>query len=363
MKLFCIIGFCNMYVLPYAKTYIKAIQDSGAECTLLFWDRDEVDGGNDNFPGCRKLCYQRKKTPESSAKDKVLGYLGASKYFRKVIKEENFDGLIFLQTHAAIACQSVLNKQYQGRYIVDIRDWTLENYGIYRNLEKKAIDSSFATVISSPAYSKFLPEHDYVVAHNYTPFPEDQVKAIREQLLRDKPEPIGISFVGTIRFIDMDKKILKLFANDERFSINYFGTGSDILETFCKEQGINNTQFYGSFSPDMTTSFYEKTDIINNLYGNHNKFLDYALSNKLYHAGQFHMPILVCPDTYMEEISKEYGMGFVFDVDDAKNPDKLYEWYSGLDRDKLAEGCDRFIEKVKQDNEKFYALIKDFVGS
>ena len=167
--------------------------------------------------------------------------------------------------------------------------------------------------------------------------------------------------MGTVRFIEMDKKVLKLFANDDRFCLNYFGTGSDVLKNFCGEQGIKNVQFYGSFSPDMTVSFYERTNIINNLYGNHNKFLDYALSNKLYHAGQFHMPILVCPDTYMEEVSQKYGMGFVLDVDDVEGPNKVLVWYSNIDRIALGKGCDSFIESVRRDNQKFYATIMDFV--
>lgn len=363
MKKFCIVSFCNIYVLPYARTYIKAIQDSGAESTLLFWDRDNVNGSNDDYPECKKLCYQRKMTPESSFKDKLLGYIEASRYFCKVLKEEKFDGLFFLQTHAAVVCQRILSKRYKGKYIVDIRDYTLENYGIYRYLEEKIISSSFAMVISSPAYSKFLPSHEYVVAHNYTPFPEDKVKIIRYKTATREKEPIGISFVGTIRFIDMDKKILKLFANDNRFKINYFGNGSDILRNFCIENGIYNTEFYGSFSPEMTTSFYEKTDIINNLYGNKNKFLDFALSNKLYHAGQFHMPILVSPGTYMEDISTKYHIGFVFNVDNQNEPDRLFYWYSKLNREELSKGSNAFIETVKQDNKKYEEMIQNFLHS
>lgn len=361
MKKYCIVSFGNLYVLPYSKTYINEILASGAQCDLLFWDRDAVNGQNDNYDGCRKICYERKITPESSFKEKLFGYIEARSCFCKQLKKEKYDGVIFLQTHSAVACENVLKKHYKGRYIVDIRDFTLENYWIYRIFEKKVVDNSFATAISSPAYRKFLPEHDYVMAHNYTPFEEDILTDIRSRM-RDSETPINISFVGTVRFIDMDKKILNLFANDTRFKINYYGTGSHVLERYCKENNINNTEFYGSFSPDMTTNFYKNTDLINNLYGNHNHYLDYALSNKIYHTAQFYMPILVCPETYMEEVATEYQMGFVLDVNDADAPDKLFDQYKNNDVDKLAEGCNKFLAKVKEENIVFYNTIRKFIN-
>ena len=361
MKRYCLVSFCNIYVLPYVKLYIDAITASDAECDLLYWDRDAVNGQNDKFE-CKKICYQRKMTPESSFKEKILGYIQASRFFKLKLQEHNYDGVIFLQTHAAIACGEILTQNYKGRYIVDIRDYTLEEYKIYKKFEKKVIDNSYATVVSSPAYSHFLPKHNYVIAHNYSPFPEKMMQEIRKSTANRVGKPIQISFVGTVRFIDMDKKILKLFANDERFKINYFGSGSDVLERFCEENAIYNVEFYGSFSPEMTVDFYKKTDVINNLYGNHNPFLDYALSNKLYHAGQLYLPILVCPDTYMEQVSTEYNMGFVFNVENSASLDEFYKWFNEIDRKILVEGCNNFISKVKEDNAKFNEMILDFLA-
>lgn len=362
MKRYCLISFCNIYILPYAKLYINTILNSGAECHLIYWDRDAVNGANDKFEGCVKFCYQNKILSVSSIKDKIKGYIGARRFVLKLLSTNNYDGIIFLQTHTAVACESILKKKYAGKYLVDIRDYTLENWFLYKNLEKKVINNSYATVISSPAYSKFLPKHDYVVAHNFSPFPEEIVEKNKAVNVTKRVDPIQISFVGTIRFIEMDKKILRLFANDNRFKINYFGTGSEVLRDFCRKENITNTEFYGSFSPDMTPLFYQKTDLINNLYGNHTPFLDYALSNKLYHAAQLYIPILVCPDTYMEEVCNRYNMGFVFDVEDPKSKENLYRWYCNLDREILIKGCDTFISSVIEENRSFNQLIAEFVN-
>ena len=361
-KRYCLVSFCNIYLLPYAKIYIDAINSADAECDLLFWDRDAVNGENDKFDNCSKLYYQRKITPESSGKDKLLGYIGARNYFIKCLKSENYDGVIFLQTHTAVACKSLLSKKYKGKYIVDVRDYTLENINFYRKLEQSVIADSYATVISSPAYKKFLPDGNFVVAHNFSQFPEERTEKIKELNKNKNSEPIRISFVGTVRFIEVDKKVLKLFANDERFQLNYYGFGSDALKNFCERENIKNVDFYGSFSPDKTLDFYEKTDLINNLYGNHNPFIDHLLSNRLYHSAQLHIPILVCPETYMEEISLKYNMGYSFDLDKVDSVDNLYKWYFNYDKSLLSEGCDCFIADVKDENVDYMKLINDFLN-
>ena len=362
MKKYGIVSFCNIYVLPYAKTYIDAIRNKGAECTLIFWDRDTSDGVHDNYRGCIIKSFQKLCTNESPAIDKIRGYIEGVRFFNRVLMESNYDGVVFLQTHAAVACMQTLLKKYRNRYIVDIRDWTLEHIPIYKFIERKCIIKSFCTVLSSPAYKSFLPDYSYTIAHNFTPFFSDNIEKWRSSLdFKNKKEIISISFVGTIRFVDMDKKILSLFANDSRFKINYFGIGSEILKKYCQDNEIMNVEFYGSFSPEMTESFYNETDLINNLYGNHNNYLDYALSNKLYHAIQFYKPILVCPHTYMEKIILEYGLGFVFDVDNKTEPDRLFEWYHSFDADGFVSGCKKFLETVIKDNKNYHVKIGEFL--
>lgn len=360
MKNFCIVSFCNIYVSPYAKTYIDAIQKKGDSVTLLFWDRDAVNGENDKFLNCNKCVYQRKITNASSKKEKLVGYLEATKVFKEHLRDNDYAGVILLQTHVAVACGSVIRNKYGGKYIVDIRDYTLENYRVYRRFEKMVIDQSYATIISSPAYAKFLPKHDYILAHNFTSYSKEQIDEI-EKISGVNIKPIKISFIGKVRFIEQDKKLLQLFANDYRFRLCYFGTGAEILKDFCESQDIKNVEFYGSFQPDKTAEFYKKTNIINNIYGNHNPFLDYALSNKLYYAAQFHIPILVCPDTYMEEVTNKYNLGYTLDIRSPQAPNDLYNWFVSKDMEALVNGAELFLNKVKFDTEKYMKLIDDFV--
>lgn len=362
MNSICLVSFCNLYYLPYASHYINQIIANGAKCTLLFWDRDAANGDNDVFPQCEeKIVFQYHEMKNTPGIKKAWGYVKATRFFRRVLSEREFNGVIFLQTHCAVACESILLKNYIGRYILDIRDYFYDDIKWYNRKEKHLIDNSYANVISSPAYRQFLPEGKYYIAHNFTPFKEEDLAALLSKRKERKTTSISISYVGTVRFIEMDKKVLNLFANDSRFTICYYGRGSEILSDYCQKNRIKNVQFHGSFSPSEIMDFYQGTDLINNLYGNHTKELDFALSNKIYHAGQLLTPILVCPDTFMETISLKYHMGFVFDVDKIGIVDELYDWYNTFDREEFIAGCKLFISDVIKENEAYNSMCDDFV--
>jgi len=361
MKRFCIVSFCNIYLLPYASIYIESIISNGFKCDLLYWDRDCIGGFNDNYTMCDKKIFEHKITPKTPVIFKIIGYLKAINYFKKVLNRQCYNGIVFLQSHGAIACSSLLIKKYRNKFILDIRDYTFEKNKFYYNKEKQLINTSFANIISSPAYKDFLPISSYTIAHNFKPLSCEQIKMIQMKPKLEEYKVINISFIGTIRFMDICKKMLKLFANNEHFCLNFYGTGSEILANYCKENDIENADFYGTFPQEKTIEFYQKTDLINNIYGNHSNYLDFALSNKLYYAALLHIPIIVCPETYMETIVKEYSLGYVFDMNINNAPARLYEWYTSYDRKVFDNGCDRFIERVKIENELFYDKCDEFV--
>lgn len=363
MKRICIVSYSNLFILPYANGYVEHIRNNGDQCFLLYWNRDKSGNANDlrNYPDCSHLTYDEQHPIDNGNPIiKLLDYIKVTNYFIKTLKKQRFDGLIFLQTNAAIACNRILTKYYSNKYIVDVRDFTQENYALYRYIEKKVFKNAYGVVISSPAYKHFLPLMNYTLAHNFSAFPCAMVENLRSNF--PSGLPITISFVGTVRFYDMDKRILTMFKNDNRFKICYYGTGSDYLKKYAKDNSITNVEFVGSFQSSKTVEFYQKTSLINNLYGNHNRFLDYALSNKIYHAAQLYRPIIVCPDTYMETITKKYNLGFVFDVNDESAVTKLYKQFQSFDWKKFRQGCDSFIERVIDDNKEYDKLCVSFLN-
>lgn len=124
---------------------------------------------------------------------------------------------------------------------------------------------------------------------------------------------------------------------------------------------MNNVELIDRFPPEKTLNYYYETDIIYNLYGNKTPLLDYALSNKLYYAAKLKTPIIVCPNTYMEEISKGYGFGFTFDINNPEECDNLFEYYKSINWHDFNYNCNNFIRKINKDNENFNCAISNFV--
>ena len=63
----------------------------------------------------------------------------------------------------------------------------------------------------------------------------------------------------------------------------------------------------------------------------------------------------------MEEISKKYAFGITLDTTDKSCADKLYNEFRLLDWSKLNDGCNKFMNKVKRDNETFKKSITNFI--
>ena len=353
-KKFIFINLTNFYLTPYFSNYVNGYD---IDYDVAYWDRsflaESIQGSINTFR------FTTKRYSDSESKIiKLFKYFRFSSFAKKILKNNHYDGVIFLQTTIAVFLSSFLKKRYPHKYIVDIRDYSFEHFRLFRHLEKKAINNSFFSTISSIGYKKFLPPFDYVLVHNYHPISNDIKNAFFTRNRDNKS--INISFIGLIRFMDQNKKIINYFKNDCRFTLSFIGKNALELKEYIDKNDINNVYLYDYFDSNRTLDFYSKTDIIMNLYGNNTPLLDYAVSNKLYYSASLYMPILVCPNTFMEELSKQFKLGFSLDMADKENINRLYEWFVGIDRAAFKKECDAFIAKVEADMSHFFAAVKSF---
>lgn len=355
---YALVSFTNINVLPYASAYIRSILANGNTCDLVFWDRDAANGDKEVEFGCQIICCNYKVTPDSTRFDKAKGYLGAIRHINYWLLRKRYDRVVFLETHSAVSCFIPVFVRYRRRFVLEIRDFTYENNSIYRLLEKAVITRAAQCIISSEAYQCFLPRGKYLIAHNISHFTSEQLSMAQKSI--GLTSPYIIAFVGTIRFIDNNKKLLKAFANNPNFVLAYYGSGSETLKAYCAQQGIDNVLFRGRFSQGETLNQYKNVAVINNVYGNNSPYLDFALSNKLYHAAQLRIPILVSPGTFMEKVTERYGIGYAFDISDPKEPFGLLSWLDSIDRKQFEESCDRFLDQVEKEMQSYTEFIKRF---
>lgn len=343
----CFVHLMNICFAPYLKTYIELLEEKKYD--IIYWDRigDRSQLGADHA----YIMQYHIGTKDGNKFRKMRGYLRFRHFVSTILRSEDYDKIVCLSGNCAVLLNRILLKKYPGKYIVDIRDYFLENLKPYYNMEKKIIERASLAIISSRGYMSFLPPYDYTIVHNSQSISKTDVMACRSR--KRLNHPLVISFIGGIRFMEQNMKIIDCFMNDPRFEIRFIGSGSEHLEKYCKQVNAKNVILFGYFPPEETLNYYIETDILMNLYGSGTPLLDYALSNKLYYAAQLGIPILVCPNTYIEEISIKYGFGFSFDLKDSTAKNRLYKYYHSIDWEKFYAGCDAFMETVRHDQEIF----------
>src|SRR5690606_38757444 len=123
----------------------------------------------------------------------------------------------------------------------------------------KVIKNSAFTTISSEGFKSFLPKYKYILIHSLNK--EVLSNLAPKEKLKDSVAKINISFIGNVRFFDLNKKLLNIFKNDSRFQLSYYGTNATVLKEYAVENNIYNTDFYDSFPVNETAKFLAKTDI------------------------------------------------------------------------------------------------------
>lgn len=333
----------NVYLTPYLNKYIERIQ-SKCDFKVMYWDK------NDNE------IIQSDKYIRFYEHNKLIGYIKYKKEIINYLKNNSFDIIIPLHQIIFLLIGNFLLRNYKYKYIYDVRDYSYEKYYFVRKIQNKLVNKSIINIISSEGFKEFLPEAKYFITHN---IPNVVNKSIYDYDFY-KHSPIRISYIGLIRFMDQNKKIIDFFKNDMRFEISFIGTNALELEEYCKENKVHNVNLVGTFDPKETMRFYDETDIIMNLYGNHTPLLDYAISNKFYYSILLKKPILVCKDTFMEKVSKEANVGFVMELENNEEKDNLYEYYRNIDIKDFEESCNQYLNKVYSDEkllDKQFELI------
>ena len=347
----------NIYTTPYLKRYTDIIEQMGIPYDIIYWNTEGIE---EESSAANKYCLEYPITSVSSAAKKALGYLKFFWMAGAVILREKYDKVIVLTSVPAVCLHGILCTKYKNKFIIDIRDYYKEHIKLYYLPEKKAIECSALAVISSKGYQEFLPPYHYVIAHNINWLSPDVIRSFRSER-KDNKSCINLSYIGSMRFPQQDRAVIDYFANDERFHINFFGSGYGIHKAYCEEKNINNVSIMDWFPPEKTIELYRKTDIVLNLYGNGTPVLDFALSNKLYYSAQLGKPILVCPKTYMEQVSTSYHFGFTFDPEAEDIKSKLYQYYQTMDWEKLYAGCDSYLQTVRQEDGQFVNRIMEFL--
>ena len=87
--------------------------------------------------------------------------------------------------------------------------------------------------------------------------------------------------------------------------------------------------------------------------------MKYALSNKLYDAFKFGLPILVSPSTSMENTAD--FLGIPINTNDPRNGDKIYDWYFSINWSDFRLKAHRKYQEFLSENTKFEQKFKMYI--
>ena len=358
MKRICILSAVNIKHMSMISVYTDELQRQCIDFDLIYMDKyDEVEP----YPAKNIYRYVNVINTKLPKYIRGLQYFKFYNYAKKILEENEYDFIIVWNDVAIFLFGKYLARKWKGKYCLNIRDYCHQKIKPIYNIFVKAVGNSAFTTLSSPGFEVFLPKYDYIYLNSLNMNVLSQ--CTERPRLRGENEPIRITFVGYVRFYEINKRLLDIFKNDQRFELHYYGMHSEALKEYAESNGIRNAVFGGGFPVQDTPKYIDKIDIINNLYGHGSMSVDYALSIKLYYGIYCKLPILVEPETYMEKITKEYGMGFVVnELTDDLN-DRVFQWYRSIDFECMKHKCDDALVEINRQNELFKKTLTSCINN
>lgn len=346
--------FCgDLKYCPYLSRYTERLEKLKITYRVLFWNRGDFQL---NFPD-NYVCYDSPSSENLGKLQKMKDFMGFRKWIMKQLKEYPSDGLILLSTLTGVLLFDKL-KRYNGKYIFDIRDYSFENVDIFRKIERNVIKGSAFTAISSKGFKAFLPEHDYIIAHNF-----NRNEMIDKPTFIKKEAPLKLVWNGTVRFFDFQKKYIDALKNDNRFLMVYHGAGTDLekYKSYCEKNEIKNVVFTGPYDNKDKYKLLEDADILNNCYGGRDgDQLRYAISNRFYDGLIYRTPQLVEKDGYKASVTEKEGVGIALDASELF-ADKLYDYYMQIDPTKFEQACKDALKEIIEEDNFYIRKIDEFI--
>ncbi len=349
----CFVNPDSINVTPYFHVYEDCIN---CDYDLIYWSRSGTD---ECVSAVHTYRYKRAVAGNGTVPwlwSLLAGYLGFRRYAKRILEQNDYQAVVLLTGNSGVLLWDVLTKKYDKRYIVDIRDYFLERIPLYRRIEEKVIDKAKVAIISSPAYTAFLGEHDFKVLHNVQKIDYEKWKRMRGA--KSCGLPFVLVSIGTAKNLDQDRRVIDYFANDDRFEVRFAGRGYDALRQYCRDRGVRNVRVGGEFSSCETLGFYQDADAILSMYGAEKAHVKYQLTNKLYYALQLDLPIVVSPGTFMAETVGQYELGLALDTNDQSQKEKILNLCAADQVERRLHGAERFLKRISADNRAALESIK-----
>ncbi len=354
-----IIFIGDLKYCPYLNRYKESLEKSNTNYEVLYWNRE---GSKTKYPE-NYIGYVKRSKLNKSIYRKLSDFIGYKLWLNRRLKAIKYDKLIVLSTLSGIISFEFLVNKFKNKYIFDIRDYSYEHNRIFYLVEKKIIEKSYFTCISSEGFKNFLPQDQtYLSVHNFN---SNDIHSLANFSKKNRGQTLNLVWMGAVRYFNHQKKIIDKLKNDRRFNLIYHGSGADLDEyiKYCNANDVKNVVFTGEYNNEQKRNLIAEADIINNSYMTP-KIMEvkYAISNKYYDGILYKVPQLVERDTYKAARVQTKGLGIAVDPDDYDFSDKLYDYYHNIDEEKFNASCNTEINRILKEDEHYTQEVNRFLS-
>lgn len=340
----------NIWVSPYLTIYTRIFDTMGVGYDVISWDREGRKEDGIQFH------YNVKSRNIISI---LWAYLKYAKFLKCIIQNNGYDKLVIFTPQVGIFLSSFLEKNYKGKYVFDYRDLSIEQKSVFTKKFRNVLSNSFANVISSPGFKRYLPfGFEYLISHNFN---TNIVKkaVLGNGVIYDKKD-ISILTIGALR-TDMNIEVMDALGNVPGFRLSFVGKGiaAHMLEDYAKGKGYNNILFTGYYKKEDESSIYNQHSFVNIVYPLIPSHIS-ALSNRFYNSLIYKRPMIVTRNTMQGDYAVKYGVGLVIDNCN-KLAESVIEYYNKLDFVVYSKQCNLLLNIFLNENDEFEEKIKLFV--
>lgn len=339
----------NLLYMPYVRTYIEVLQSLQVDFKIINWNRLNISEKIDGYTH---------KDQKAKHQRNYLDYLKYKRFVINKLEVGNFDKVIVFTLQAGHFLKRYLINKYPNKYIFDIRDYSkIYKFSDFSSL----IKHSYACVISSPGYQKWLPKSNkYLINHNTNVLSLDE---LAPYYMSKSKDVTNISTIGVIRHWDVNIDLINQVKNNDKFKLIFHGEGTinERLKKHIKDNNIKNVQIHGRYKKEEEGNIYKEADLVNVLLYGSNINTKTCLTNRLYNSVLYGNPLLGFKGTYQAKVISKYNIGIVIDSLDEleKQIDKYKKTFL---KEQYNISRRKFFEDVINENALFIEKVKEFLS-
>lgn len=339
----------NLWFSPYVRYYTSVLDWLDIKHELIVWNRfGTTEAG--------VKAYNLASPLNRSLLGKMVDSYRYSRFVRSQLKRERYDRLVVFTLQNALMLYPMLKKKYRGRYVVDIRDYSVAQRLMGWRLPGVVQDAAMA-VVSSSGFRAWLPKGvAYCIQHNTETYHPQPMQAVIEGQTRYR-----ILTIGAIGYFDANRTLIESLADDPMFEVAFVGSGyaEQMLKDFVGSSGIKNVIFQGRYAKQDEPKLLHGASLLSILMDDsiNSKTL---MSNRFYLSLIYGIPMMVDAGTEQARWVEKYNLGLIIDKkQDLKQ--QIIQFLQNFNRDKFESGRRVCLEIIRQDNAEFESQFNAFL--